>query len=375
MNIERRLIRKLDWPLIVITSGLILFGLVAIYSATYALVPRDSLFYVKRQLIGAAVGILGAAGVMLFDYRAWRRYVRLVYVGMIGVLAFVIVAAPTIMGAGRWIVLGGLQAQPSEFAKIALIVTLAHHLANKEHVDELMDMASPLLHAAVPMLLILAQPDLGTALIFVIILFGMLFVHGYPWRHLALLAGAGVAAFLLAAFVSSMGWMPILSEYQLRRLFVFLDPFSDPTNAGWNVIQSMIAVGSGGFFGKGLFSGSQTQLDFLPARHTDFIFSVIAEEMGFLGASILLAGYLFLLWRSVRLMSSAKDQFGVLLIAGVISMFFGHILINVGMTLGVMPVTGLPLPFVSAGGSSLLTNLVGVGIVLNVHMRRHKILF
>lgn len=375
MDIERRLIRNLDWPLAAATVALILFGIVAIYSATYALVPADTFYYVKRQAVGAVVGIGAAVFVMLFDYRSWGRFVRLLYLLIILLLALVPFLAPTIMGAGRWLIFGPVQFQPSELAKIAIIVTLAHHLSSSEDVDHPLDLIRAVLHVAVPMLLILLQPDLGTALVFVGILFGMLYVRGFPIKYLGIMAGAGLLVFIAATFVSSQGWIPILKDYQLKRLFVFLDPFSDRTGAGWNVIQSMIAVGSGGFFGKGLFAGSQTQLDFLPARHTDFIFSVVAEELGFLGAFFLLAGYFFLLWRGVRLMSAAKDRFGALLITGVVSMFLFHVLINVGMTLGVMPVTGLPLPFASAGGSSLVTNLLGVGIVLNVHMRRQKILF
>ena len=375
MDIERRLIRNVDWPLALTTLGLVCFGLLAIYSATYALVPGDPFYYVKRQIVGALVGVIGAGMVMAFDYHSWERFTRLAYIFTLLLLALVVLAAPTIMGAGRWIILGPVSFQPSEFAKIAIIVTLADHLARKQEVDHPFDLVSPLLHVALPMALILVQPDLGTAIVFAGILFGMLYVRGYPVRHLAALAAGGVAAFGLAVFVSSQGWLSILKDYQLRRLLVFLDPYTDRTGAGWNVIQSMIAVGSGGFFGKGLFAGSQTQLDFLPARHTDFIFSVVAEELGFLGAFLLLAGYFFLLWRAVRLMSQAKDEFGALLIVGVVSMLFFHVVINVGMTLGVMPVTGLPLPFASAGGSSLITNMAGVAIILNVHMRRHKILF
>ncbi len=375
MDIERRLIRNLDWPLAAATVGLILFGIVAIYSATYALIPNDSLYYVKRQAIGAVVGMGAAVFVMLFDYRSWGRLVRFIYVLNLLILAAVPLLAPTIMGAGRWLVLGPVQVQPSEFAKIAIIITLAHYLASKDSFDHPLDLLRALIHVGAPMLLVLLQPDLGTALVFIGILFGMLYVRGVPIKYLGIMAGTGLFLFLAAAFVSSQGWIPILKDYQLKRLFVFLDPFSDRTGAGWNVIQSMIAVGSGGFFGKGLFAGSQTQLDFLPARHTDFIFSVIAEELGFLGAFFLLTAYFFLLWRGVRLMGAAKDRFGVLMITGVVSLFLFHILINVGMTLGIMPVTGLPLPFASAGGSSLVTNLIGIGIVLNVHMRRQKILF
>lgn len=375
MDIERRLIRNLDIPLIATTLALVAFGLVAVYSATFSLSADDPFAFVRRQLAWAAMGSVAAVALLLTDYRQWGRISRLIYLGTLAVLAAVPFLAPSIQGANRWLVLGPVQIQPSEFAKLAIIVTLARHLSAKESMDAPLDLVGPLLHVGLPMGLIILQPDLGTSLIFIIILFGMLFVAGTPGRYLAALALAGVGLFLLAAFVSSQGWIPIFKDYQLRRLFIFLNPYSDRTGDGWNVIQSMIAIGSGGFFGKGLFAGSQTQLRFLPARHTDFIFSVIGEELGFLGAVFLLGLYFLLLFRGIRLMGHAKDAFGVLIIAGVVSMMFGHILINVGMTLGVMPVTGLPLPFVSVGGTSLISSLMGVAMILNVHMRRHKIRF
>jgi len=374
LDIERRLIRNLDIPLIATTLALVAFGLVAVYSATYSLSPQDPFFYVRRQLIWALVGIAGAAGILLTDYRQWGRFARLIYLITLAILAAVPLLAPNIQGANRWLVIGPVQLQPAEFAKLAVIVTLAKRLSLGP-IERPADLVGPLLHVALPMALIVLQPDLGTSLIFLVILFGMLYVAGTPVKYLLALGAAGVSVFLVAAFVSSQGWVPIFKEYQLRRLFIFLNPYQDRTGDGWNVIQSMIAIGSGGFFGKGLFAGSQTQLAFLPARHTDFIFSVIAEELGFLGAFCLLCLYLFLLVRGIRLVAYAKDAFGVLIITGVVSMLFGHILINVGMTLGIMPVTGLPLPFASVGGTSLVSNLLGVGMILNVHMRRHKILF
>lgn len=371
----RRLLKELDWPLALTTLGLVLFGLVAVYSATYAFVPSDPFYYVKRQSLWIFVGLAAMCAVLAFDYRSLGRFARLIYLGSAFLLALVLVLAPTIMGAERWIVIGPAQVQPSEFAKVAIIVTLARHLSMKESVDRPVDLVSPLLHISLPMLLVMLQPDLGTALIFVGIVFGMLWVAGYPLKYLLLLALTGVALFVVAAVLSLQGWLPILKEYQLRRLLVFLDPYRDRTGAGWNVIQSMIAIGSGGFFGKGLFAGSQTQLDFLPSRHTDFIFSVIAEELGFLGAFLLFLLYLAFLWRALRISRTAKDKFGMLIVTGVVAMFFCHALINIGMTLGVMPVTGLPLPFISVGGSSLVASFLAVGLALNVHARRRAILF
>ena len=365
----------MDVPLIAVTFALVAFGLVAVYSATYALVPGDPFRFVRRQLLWAAGGSAAAAVLLFFDYRQWRRIARLIYFGTLLLLLSVLVIGRNIQGASRWIVIGPAQVQPSEFAKLAIIVTLARLLSSRESFHRPGDLVGPLVHVGLPMGLIMLQPDLGTALIFIGILFGMLFVAGVPVRYLVAMLAAGAGLFVAAAVVSSRGWIPIFKEYQLRRLLVFLDPYSDRTGAGWNVIQSMIAIGSGGFFGKGLFAGSQTQLNFLPARHTDFIFSVIGEELGFLGAFLLLGLYYLFLSRAVHLMNHARDNFGALIIAGVVSMIFCHVLVNVGMTLGIMPVTGLPLPFASVGGTSLVSNLLGVGMILNVHVRRHKILF
>lgn len=373
--LDRRLVRNLDGPLIVATAILILFGLVAVYSATHQLVAGDPFYYVKRQLISIVIGLVGAVLVIAWDYSHWARYARLIYLVTLGVLAVVLFVAPSISGAGRWIVIGSLQLQPAEFAKLAIIVTLAKHLSQREEDEVGLNLFGSLLHLAPPVALVLLQPDLGTSMVFVGILIGMLYVAGLRFRVLATLLLVGLLLFAVAAIGSAQGWLPIFKEYQLKRLLVFIDPYSDRTGAGWNVIQSMIAIGSGGFFGKGLFGGLQTQLNFVPARHTDFIFSVIGEEMGFLGAFLLLGAYLYFLLRGVRLITYAKDSFGVLLITGVLTMIFVHVVVNVGMTLGVMPVTGLPLPFASVGGTSLISNLMGVAIILNVHMRRHKILF
>lgn len=321
------------------------------------------------------VGLVFSAGVLSLDYSRWKRYARAVYFLSLGLLALVLFHAPTIFGAGRWLLVGSIQIQPSELAKLAVIIMLAKFLSDHEGEDPSYIMWISLLYLAFPIGLVLLQPDLGTALVFIGILFGMLFVAGVPGKRLLIMAGVGLALFVVAVFLSTQGWLEIFKDYQLKRLLIFINPYRDPTGDGWNVIQSMIAIGSGGFFGKGLFSGTQTQLDFVPARHTDFIFSVIGEELGFLGGIALLVCYWFLLLRGIHLLSRAKDKFGALLIAGVLSMIFFHVFINVGMALGMMPVTGLPLPFASVGGTSLAASMMGVAIVLSVYMRRQKILF
>ena len=203
----------------------------------------------------------------------------------------------------------------------------------------------------------------------------MLYFAGADIKKLALCGGALAAAAGGAIFVSLKGWVSIIKPYQVSRLLVFLDPYADRNGAGWNIIQSIIAIGSGGFSGKGILSGTQSQLHFLPANHTDFVFSVIAEEFGFIGTLVVLLLYSIMIWRGLRIAMLAKDTYGMLLASGAVSIFFFHLIINVGMTIGMMPITGLPLPFITAGGSTMLTSLMAIGIILNVGLRRQKIMF
>jgi rod shape determining protein RodA len=216
--------------------------------------------------------------------------------------------------------------------------------------------------------LIMLQPDLGTALVFIAILFAMLYMSGVPAKHLLVLLLIGAAA-------SPIAYTYGLKEYQRQRLLIFLDPYKDPTGFGYNVIQSTIAIGSGRLFGKGFLAGSQTQLNFLPEHHTDFIFSVVGEEWGFIGAVVVLALFFTIVWRGLRTAAEARDMYGTLVATGLTTMFLFHVLINVGMNMSAMPVTGIPLPFLSYGGTSLMTNLMAVGIMLNIQARRQKILF
>lgn len=374
---QRQILRNIDVPLLLGAASLVAIGLIAVYSATHTLAENggDPLFFVKRQIVWVGIGLAAVGGILTIDYRLLQKWTRVIYVSVLALLTAVIVIGPRVMGAERWLVIGGIAFQPSEIAKIAIIITLATHLDSESERSPWGRIIASVIHIGLPMFLILLQPDLGTALVFLGILFGMLYMAGARPLHLGVLGGFIAAAAVTAYLLSRWGIVPLIRDYQMQRLMVFLNPYADRTGAGWNVIQSMVAVGSGGFFGKGAFQGSQTQLDFLPARHTDFIFSVIGEEFGFVGAFLLLALYLFILLRLLRTIQLAKDRFGVLLVAGVVSMIFFHVLVNVGMTLGIMPVTGLPLPFVSVGGSSLLTNFVALGLVLNVYQRRRKIQF
>lgn len=377
LDLDRRMLRQLDWVLVAVVVGLLAYGLLAIYSATHNLseAAGDPLRFVKRQAVWGLAGLLAGALSLGVDYREWARFSRLLYLGTLLLLGAALALAPSIAGAERWLVLGPVRLQPSEFAKLAIILVLARHLSERDDVNAWRGVLAPLAMLVPPVALIVLQPDLGTALIFAGIFLGMLYVAGARFWHLALLVTLGLSGMVAAIVLSYLGIVPILKEYQVQRLIVFLDPYAYQHAAGWNVIQSMIAIGSGQFFGKGLFGGSQTQLNFLPARHTDFIFSVIGEEFGFLGAVGLMALYFLLAWRLVHIIARAKDRFGALLVAGCVSMLGFHLLINLGMAVGLMPVTGLPLPFISYGGSSLVTNLLAMALSLNVGMRRKKIRF
>jgi rod shape determining protein RodA len=375
--LERRMLRSLDPLLLFAAIGLVTFGILAVFSASSSLGgAQGSTYYLKRQLIWTVMGWGVTIGLLGFDYRYFGRFSRLLYLGSLGMLLLVMVAGRLSMGAQRWLAIGSIPlGQPSELAKVILIITLAKHLDQKESLNSWEDLLSPLVHAGIPMLLVVAQPDLGSTIIFAGILVGMLFFAGVPPRHLGILVVGGLGSGVLATVASAHGWLPLLKDYQLKRLLVFLNPYAYRHDAGWNIIQSMIAIGSGRFFGKGLFAGSQTQLSFLPARHTDFIFSVVGEEMGFLGAFTLLALYFVFLWRAIRTVAEVDNRYGRLLVAGVFSMFLSHLVINVGMSLGIMPVTGKPLPFLSYGGSASLANYAALGILFNVNIRRKKIHF
>lgn len=376
-EIPRRYWRNLDIPLILAVLGLILLGLFVIYSASASRLLNlnaDPFHYVKRQAIAALVGFMGLIVVLSIDYRAWRRWTKIGYLVTVLVLAVILITGKIAQGSQRWFSLGGFNIQPSELAKLVMIVVLAHLMEKQSNIEG-RKIFLPFVIIGVPMALVFRQPDVGTAMVFVGIVFAMTYIGGGDLRHLGIIAAVGIAAALAAILLSYYEVIKIIKPYQLRRLLIFLDPYSDPTGDGWNVIQSMIAIGSGGFFGKGYLNGTQGQLYFLPANHTDFIFSVAAEEFGFVGASAILLLYAFIIWRGIKIAINAKDRFGSLLAVGCISYFVCHLVINIGMTMGIMPITGLPLPFLTYGGSTLLTSLLAVGILLNVGLRRQKIMF
>ena len=366
MILSKRLLRRTDLTLIV---AIVIMSLVIIGSATHVNTPSEERYwFVQRQGISIVIDIALAAFLMNFDYKILQRYGNHFYVFNLILLILVMLVGQTALGAQRWIALGPISIQPSEFSKLIMIIALAAMLEKRGgKINTITDLAPVAAYVGVPFLLVLKQPDLGTSLVFLAIFFGMVFVAGVRLRLLLGIFGAGLAA------------MPVLwhflKDYQKMRIMVFMDPNVDPLGAGYHIIQSKIAIGSGMLFGKGLFGGTQSQLNFLPENHTDFIFSVVGEELGFVGCAILLLLYLVVLWRGIRIAQDASDMFGRLLAVGITSMIAFHVLINVGMTMGIMPVTGIPLPLMSYGVSSLTTNIMAIAILLNIQLRRQKLLF
>ena len=394
----RRLFKSLDPTLIGATFIIVLFGLVIVGSAStdYSWLKQLGLDidklqnasilqrllwmnkeYMNKQIIWFILGVAAAVAVVYIPYEDWRKYTKYLYVINLLILGAVLVLGQTSMGAERWINLGPFVFQPSEFAKIIMIITLADFMAQREeHLGSIRELAPCFVFWSVPLLLIMAQPDLGTSLVFVAVLFVMLFVvtSRAPLVLGVFASALGAVVALVWSHFKFGTWLP-LHDYQLKRLVIFIDPWSDAQGAGYHVIQSQIAIGSSGFWGRGLLRGSQSFLEFLPIRHTDFIFSVLAEELGFLGALALLILYALFLYRAIRIAAEAKDTYGSLLATGIVGMFTFHILVNIGMTVSIMPVTGLPLPMFSYGGSSMIANMIAVGILLNIHLRSQRNIF
>ncbi len=363
---NRRMLRYVDWPLVAFTVALLAGGAIALFSARAA--SPDPWAFLRLRLVHVVVGLAAMAAIMVLDYQVIARAWRPLLLGTILVLALVDVVGRTTLGAQRWISLGPLGSfQPSELAKLALIITLAKHIAGHEDLRTWPTIVPILLHVVIPVALILKQPDLGTTLVIGAIVGTMLFAGGAPLRVLGALGASGLA-------VAPLLWN-VLHDYQRQRLLVFLEPGLDPLGAGYALIQSKIAIGSGQLLGKGLLHGTQTLLHFIPEQHTDFIFTVIGEEFGFVGAVIMLVLFALWLWRGMHIATEAKDRLGMLMAVGVTAMVAFHVFVNVGMTVGLMPITGIPLPFISHGGSALLLMLMATGLLLNVGMRRKKILF
>ncbi len=387
-----RLLRQFDWVLFAAVLALCLFGLLMVYSATRApqeVGPGPLSAVARKQAVWLALGLCAFALTVAFDYETLARWHVPLYalVAVLLVLVLKVGRAPT--GAQSWIGIGGFRLQPSELAKISLILTLASFVSGRmDRLGSWRLIAQSLAVAALPVLLVLAQPDFGTALVIIAIWFGTLALAGARGWHLAAVFACGLALF---AGMWNLDRLPIervrpavvgralqkvaLKDYQKRRLTSFLDPSADPLGTGYHIIQSKIGIGSGELFGRGLFRGTQSRLRFLPERHTDFIFSVIGEELGLAGCTGVLLVFFFLFWRGMRVALRARDPLGSLLAAGAVTMITFHAVVNIGMAVNIMPITGIPLPFVSYGGSNLVVSFIAFGLIENVHMRREKYVF
>ncbi|MFH1454244.1 MAG: rod shape-determining protein RodA [Armatimonadota bacterium] len=352
--------KKLDYKLLAVTLLIVAYGFLILYSAS-AFSQEDSSAWI-RQLIYLPVALIFLVIFSLIDYEFWGKKINLLYGFNLILLILVLVAGHHAMGAQRWLGFGNFVFQPSELAKLIMIIVVAKLLSDMPEEVNLRTVIKPAVLTFIPLILILVQPDLGTALVIAFIFMLMLYMKGFNVFYILAVSIAGIAA---SPFV--------LKDYQKARLFVFLNPDKDPMGAGWNLIQSKIAIGSGMLFGKGLFASTQGHLNFVPEHCTDFIFTVLAEEFGLAGSLVLLILFALFLYRCIKTAVTAKDSFGSLLAVGITGMFFFHIIVNIGMTLGIMPITGIPLIFMSYGGSSLLTNMMAVGILLSISMRREKL--
>jgi rod shape determining protein RodA len=365
---ERRAIRHVDPVLVAAVVLLGVIGLLAIYSATnesLTAIGEDPARFVKRQVTFFALGSIVLLLVATVDYRLFKVYAGIAYVSALVLLVLVRTPIGTsIRGSQRWFELFGFQLAPSELAKLAVIGMLAAYLSELRGDLTLRDVFRASGMAALPALLVFLQPDLGTSIVFVAILVGILVVAGARARQL------GVLAVTAAVLIVGGFQVGLVKEYQVERLRAFLDPTNVDESARYNREQAEIAIGAGGLFGLGYLQGTQTNLRFVPEQHTDFIFTVVGEEFGFLGSAMLLALYGVVLWRAFRVALLSKDQFGTYVAAGIATMLALQTFVNIGMNVGIMPITGIPLPFVSYGGSSLLVNAAAIGVLESIHMRR-----
>ena len=361
---------RLDLVLLVAAAALVAYGLWAISGITRFDVPGNPDYFVVRQGIAAGLGAVGLVLAIVIPTDVWRRHWRVVYGGTIGLMIFVFVFAEAIRGSKRWIDVGPIQFQPSEFGKGLFVLALAGFLVERRAaLGQLRTVLAALALAAVPTALVFLQPDLGTALVYGAAVCAVLFVAGVRWLHLAILAVVGATVVLGVLWFLPAAGIEVLKPYQTARLTGFTNPDADPAGLTYNVQQSITAVGAGGLEGRGVIEASQTRFDYLPEHATDFVFASFAEQRGFFGAAILLLLYLLVVWRGLRVVTVAGDLYGAMVAAGIVFAFLFQVFVNVGMTMGIAPVTGIPLPFVTVGGSSMVANLVAIGLLQGIHAR------
>lgn len=368
MKINNKIFKKLDYSIIFCMIIIAVFGIITISNAIMT-VNGGSITTTIYQFVWLIVSCLIGLAILLIDYNTIGGYYKVFYVISNILLVLVLAVGSNRKGHKSWLGIGQLGIQPSEFAKLVIIIVIAKLLEDIDNVNKLKNLGKIAIYALIPMILIQLQPDSGSNIIFFCIVFGMIFVAGLDMKFIY--SGTG----LISAFIFVIWRFNILKQYQKDRITVFLNPASDKLGSGYNAVLAKTAVGSGQFFGIGIFNAGLTDGKFIPEAHTDFIFSVFAEKWGFLGCIVLLVFYLIIITRSIVIAKQSKDKFGKYMIVGIITMIIFHIFQNIGMNIGLTPITGVPLPFMSYGGSSLITNVISIALILNVGIRRGKIEF
>ena len=361
-------IRRLDWLLLAALVGVTAYGLWAIDGITLRDAGGSSL---SRQALYAFAGALVFVVILFIDPDTYRRFRKPIYFGTLGLMILVLATGAATRGSKRWVSVGFFKFQPSEFGKVLFVLVLAGFLADRRNfIQSARTPLAAIGYALVPILLVFVQPDIGTALVYTAALGAVLFVSGVRWSHLAVLATVAAALALAVLWLLPAAGINVLKPYQAQRLTGFTHPANDPRGATYNLRQSIIAVGAGGLRGRGVVGATQTGLDYLPEHSTDFAFASLAEERGFFGASILLLLYLLIVWRALKIVAGARDLYCAIVAGGIAFMFMFQVFVNSAMTMGAAPITGIPLPFVSVGGSSLITNFLAIGVLQAIHVRR-----
>jgi rod shape determining protein RodA len=366
---ERLGVAHMDPLLTIAAVGLIVFSVVTLAVTTKGDVPDNPFFYVIRQSIYAVIGIAAMLALTRIDYSRFRELRVGLYTAMIASIALVLVLGGATRGSRRWIELPFFTFQPSELAKVLLIAALAGFVIDRaRRVPERQRTARLLLLGLAPAALVFLQPDIGTGVVFVVVTLVVLFIAGVRWTHFAALGGLAAAAVMIVLVIAPAVGLPVLKGYQQERVTSFLNPSDDPRDSSYQVNQALIAVGSGGKTGRG-DDATQSQSGFLPERHTDFIFAVVGERFGFVGAALLLSLYALLIWRGLRILTLSKNLYGSMIAGGIVAMLMFQLFVNVGMTLGIMPITGIPLPLMSYGGSSVLTTFLAIGLLQSIYVQ------
>lgn len=364
------IVRRLDWILLAATGALVAYGLWAVAGITRHDVAGNANYYVVRQGVYVGIGLAALVVAVFVDPEYYRRYRRPIYAGTLGLMVIVLLTGAVTRGSKRWLDLGFFKFQPSEFGKLFLVLFLAGLLADRaKRLGDSKTVLSAIAFAAGPILLVFVQPDFGTAMVYAAALAGVLFVAGTRWTHLAILGGATVFAALLVLWILPASGIHVLKPYQQDRIVGFMHRNDQPQGATYNVTQSINAVGAGQLGGRGVKGATQTNLGFLPVHATDFVFASIAEQRGFVGVSILLLLYLLVVWRGLKVITGARDAFSAIAAGGIVVALLFQVFINVGMTIGIAPITGIPLPFVSVGGSAMIANLLAIGVLEAIHVR------